>query len=201
MSEKKIAIFGGSFDPIHIGHLLSVEYARQELGLDQVIFMPVQKAPHKEKEAMASDVHRLKMIELSIKDNPNFLLSDIEIQSEEAVSYTYLTIKKLKEVHEDASFYLFVGADMFADLPNWRRIEYILENCQIVTFNRMSFNVDNAQKMLEEIHPNAKVNFVDSPLIQISSTIIRDRLQLGKSVKYMLADPVIDYIRENKLYE
>ena len=193
----KIGVFGGTFDPIHIGHLMSAELAREQLNLDKILFIPAKIPPHKQDKQITDASHRLRMIELSIADNPYFEVSDLEIQSNEAVSYTWHTIKKIKELYNDVDIYFLLGADTFYDLPNWTKLDYILNECTLVGFNRLG---ENSIIKDNNIIGNNNIILINAPRLEISSTDIRYRLTQYKSVRYMINDQVLDYIKENCLY-
>jgi len=193
----RIGVFGGTFDPIHIGHLMFAELAREQLQLDKILFIPAKVPPHKQNKHITDASHRLRMIELSIDDNPYFEVSDLEIQSNEAISYTWYLIKKIKELYNEADVYLLMGADTFYDLPNWMKLDYILNECTLVGFNRFGEN-----KIIKDtdIIGNNNIILINAPRLEISSTDIRNRLSQCKSVKYMINDQVLKYIKENGLY-
>lgn len=190
--SKKIGLLGGTFDPIHYGHLLIAEKAREEFGLSYILFIPSGIPPHK-KKVYASALHRKNMVEIAISDNPYFKLCDIEIKKNK-ICYTYETVKELKKENPSAQFYLIVGEDSFYDFPNWYKSKELLEEIEVLVAPR-SENL--------EISPDFKVSFkiIHCPFLNISSTYIRNCIFEKKSVKYLLPDSVIEYIKKEGLYE
>ncbi|MBM7716336.1 nicotinate-nucleotide adenylyltransferase [Siminovitchia sp. FSL H7-0308] len=187
--SRKVGILGGTFDPPHLGHLIIANEALDQLGLDEIKFMPNQEPPHKKRNTGTSATDRLKMVELAIADHQKFSLEKIELERR-GRSYTYDTIKELKERTPDADFYFIIGADMVEYLPNWYKIDELVKLVRFVGTNRPRFQ-------LETPYP---IQIVEVPKVDISSTLIRNRVKAGKSVKYLLPDSVIRYIEENRLY-
>ncbi|HOK57187.1 MAG TPA: nicotinate-nucleotide adenylyltransferase [bacterium] len=189
--NKKIGIFGGTFDPIHYGHLIIAEKAREEFELDFIIFIPAGIPPHK-KKVYASPIDRKNMIEIAIKDNKYFKVSDIEILKKEK-SYTYETVIWLKKEYPNSDFFLIVGEDSFYDIPNWYKANELVKEV-IFLVARRSNKID--------ISTNFQINYriINSPFIDISSTYIRSCIFENKSVKYLIPDEVIDYIKKKGLY-
>lgn len=188
--NRKIGIFGGTFDPPHVGHLLIANEILCELALDEVWFMPNQEPPHKEKSMNVSNDDRVNMLQLSMKDHPKFRLETIELERE-GRSYTFDTMQLLTERYPDKEFYFIIGADMIEYLPNWYKIEELVQLVTFVGVNRPNFNHETDYPII----------FVDIPEIGISSSDIRERLKKGKTVRYLLHDSVRKYIKEHKLYE
>ena len=190
---KKIGILGGSFDPIHIGHLAIAQEARWQCGLDVVLFMVTARPPHK-KEPEAPVEHRLRMVELAIENESTFLPSRIEIERGGA-SYTAETLKELRRIYPDGSFYLIVGADSVLDFSAWKHPERVIEMSNVVVAPRAGFNLSQMEPGME-----GKAHILQSVTIEISSTLIRARLHEGKPVRFFVPDVVERYIREHKLY-
>lgn len=191
--NKKIGIFGGTFDPVHTGHLIISEKAREQFNLEKIIFIPSGISPHK-KKVYASAYHRFNMVKIAIEDNPFFEISDIEIKKDEP-SYTYLTIKRLKKLYPGYSIFFIIGEDSLFDLPGWYKAdELIKETVFLVAKRRENFNYKVDKKF--------PVNFeiINSPIIGISSTFIRTCIKEGKSIKYLLPEKVRDYIEKEKIY-
>ncbi|MFD1018830.1 nicotinate-nucleotide adenylyltransferase [Thalassobacillus hwangdonensis] len=186
---KKIGILGGTFDPPHIGHLIIAEEVYQELGLDEVWFMPSNEPPHKS-NAMASGTDRLEMVEAAIQGNAHFRAVDFELKRE-GKSYTYDTIYHLKERYPSISIYFIIGGDMVEYLPRWHAIDKLLELVHFVGVNRKGHPLSSPYPVLE----------VEVPLIEVSSTDIRNRMKEGRNATYLLPDEVIHYIKGNHLYE
>lgn len=188
--KRKIGILGGTFDPPHMGHLIIANEVLDQMELDEVKFMPNHEPPHKVRKSGTTVEDRLAMLELSIDGHPSFSIETIELY-EEGLSYTFHTMKALKEKNPDVEYYFIIGADMVEYLPRWYNIEELIRLVQFVGTNRPNYK-------LESPYP---ISFIEVPMIEISSSMIRDRIKKGNSIKYLLPDPVIRYIGENHLYE
>jgi nicotinate-nucleotide adenylyltransferase len=200
--KQKIGIFGGSFDPIHYGHLILAEQMRELAGLDKIIFIPARVSPFKTASAPISGLDRYEMVKLAVAGEPAFEVSDIEITSEE-VSYTSNTMRRLSEQYGDsAKLYFILGSDSILKLDKWHEADYLLKNFSFLAGLRKGYNADEAIAKRDEIVSNfgADLRLCDIPELEISSSDLRLRLQGGKSLKYVIPDPVLDYIREKKLY-
>jgi nicotinate-nucleotide adenylyltransferase len=196
----KIGILGGTFNPIHNGHLIIAEYIREKLDFDKIIFIPTGIPPHKNKIEVLDGDTRAYMIELSIASNPNFEISTIEIDRED-ISYTIDTIKKLKEISED-DFHMIIGGDSLLSLHSWKGFEKIISEVNIIVADRYGACGD---KIIAEIgrlneETGKKIISIDTPIIDISSTEIRNKLKMGKSIKYLLPEKVENYILKRGLY-
>lgn len=187
---KKVGILGGTFDPPHHGHLLIANEVQASLSLDEVWFMPNQEPPHKKKSAAIDNEDRRNMLELAIKDNRKFRIETIEWERQ-GPSYTYETMQLLKKQHPDVEFYFIIGADMIEYLPKWHQINELLKIVQFVGVERPSYSMRTPYPIL----------YVDVPAMDVSSSMIRERLKNGKAVRYLLPDSVIHYIKEHHLYE
>lgn len=199
---QKIGIMGGSFDPIHYGHLVLAEEVRQHFDLDRVIFIPVGKAPHKSSLKMLDPEIRLHMVELAIADNPYFQTSRVEIDSTDT-SYTLHTLERLKQIYgENSKLYFITGADTLLDLENWYAVERVLKLCTFVGATRPGYVenalVDMASRLKEKFH--AEIELIAIPGLSISSTEIRERIINGITVKYLLPDAVERYILQEGIY-
>ena len=193
---KKIGLLGGTFDPVHNGHLIISEYLREELSLDEIWFIPARIHALKKNQNISPAQIRLEMLQLAIADNPCFKINDIELQKD-SVSYTVDTLRALEEKYRnlEPDFYFLIGMDNVNDLPRWKNPEEILSRCQMVAFGRPGFKPDeSAERYLSSIQ------FIHVPLLEISSTLIRNRVKNGFSIRYLVPDPVLRYIQENKLY-
>ncbi|MCM8818968.1 MAG: nicotinate-nucleotide adenylyltransferase [Candidatus Omnitrophica bacterium] len=192
LESKKIGVLGGTFDPIHYGHLIISEKAREEFNLDFVIFIPSGIPPHK-KKVYASSFDRKKMVEFAIKDNKYFRVSDIEILKD-SISYTYETIIEIKKEYTNSEIFLIVGEDSFYDIPNWYRAKDLIKEVVFLVAKR------SEKEILNDIKLPLNYKIIHSPFVDISSTYIRNCIFENKSVKYLLPDKVIEYIKKRKLY-
>lgn len=190
----KLGIFGGTFDPPHLGHLIEAEFAAEELGLDKLLFIPTGEHPLKSYSGMASVQDRYEMTRLAIAGNPLFEISDIEIKRE-GKSYTINTIEQVKKNYAPTELFLLVGIDNVEIFSQWHRIDEILDSCKVVVLSRL-INDDYvlSPSVLE------KITILDSPIIEISSTEIRELTADGNSTRYLVAESVREYIAEKKLY-
>ncbi len=193
----KIGIMGGTFDPIHIGHLIAAERAKEGMGLDQVWFMPSNVPPHKTHSPGASAQQRWEMVCRAVADHPDFRPFDLELKRG-GVSYTVETVKQLEQLHPDHQFYYIIGADMVQFLPKWHRIEEIVERISFIGLQRPGFTASTEQ--LSQFIAK-KVTIVPMPMIEISSTDIRERRRRRLSVRYLVSEAVHQFIEGNGLYE
>ncbi len=194
--KQRIGIFGGTFDPIHQGHLLIAEWIRDELHFQKVIFVPTHIHPLKHLEYSTPAEHRLEMVRLAIQSNQFFEVSDIEIQKK-TVSYTIDTVKEFQKIYPSTQYqlYFLIGQDNLNQLHLWKDPVRLVQMVQFVAFGRPGFEPSpEAQPFLPFIQ------FIEIPLLEISATRVRERLRTGKTVRYMVPDSVIDYIHTHQLY-
>lgn len=196
---KKVAVLGGTFDPIHIGHLIMAEQTYNEFDLHQVIFMPSGNPPHKDSGRVTGSVHRLKMTGLAVRDNKHFTVSEWEIKKEEE-SYTVDTLSHLEKTYPDWQIFFLIGADSLFDVFNWKKPEYILGHANLIVVSRPGYNLEKIYKD-DRFRPyRQRINVLDGILIDLSSSRIRDLVRKGSSVKYLVPREVEEYIRFNNLY-
>ncbi|WP_172194042.1 nicotinate-nucleotide adenylyltransferase [Saccharibacillus qingshengii] len=188
----KIGIMGGTFDPIHIGHLVAAETVREELGLDEVWFMPSHIPPHKA-EAGFSGEERMRMVELAIGAQPAFRTLDIEL-TRGGVSYTADTMGELAEKYPEARFHFIIGTDMVNYLPKWERIEKLVELTRFAAVGRAGYELNS-----DVLPPSvaSQIDYFDMPQLEISSTEIRERLKKGRSARYLVPEKVYDYLQRS----
>ena len=201
MEKKKVGILGGTFDPIHVGHLMTAEAVRDEYHLDRVIFIPAANPPHKELNKVTAAEHRYMMTVLATCSNPHFQVSDIEMKRS-GPSYTIDTIDYMvKKYGSDTEFYFIVGADAIIDLPSWNNIEELLSLCHFIGANRQGSvpDVTQIQAELGELG-KTKIHRLLTPELEISSTDIRHRVKKGYSIKYIVPAAVEQYIYKEGLY-
>ena len=200
---KKVGIMGGTFDPIHIGHLILGENAYQQLGLDRVVFMPSGNPPHKrDREGRASDEQRMDMVKLAIASNTHFKFSSMEM-NEDGYSYTYLTLEKLNEKHPDTRYYFIIGADSLFDFKGWRNPQRICDACTLVVATRNHTSDEELDKAIEDVRQTFGADIVklNTENIDVSSHQLRDWIAAGKTVKYYAPDEVINYIKSYHVYD
>ncbi|MCM8824980.1 MAG: nicotinate-nucleotide adenylyltransferase [Candidatus Omnitrophica bacterium] len=192
-SGDRIGIFGGCFDPVHTGHLIIAEMAREQFCLERVIFVPARIPPHRA-GPVASSEHRLEMLKLAIKGNQAFEISDAEI-SRDGVSYTYDTMMIFKEKFSSTNLYIIVGWDAFVILPSWRNAEKLAQDFLFIVAPRIT-----ERSELANFGFDLKYKMLDCPRIEISSTLIRQRIKAGKSIRYLVPDSVFNYIMKENVY-
>ncbi|MFC3417988.1 nicotinate (nicotinamide) nucleotide adenylyltransferase [Salinicoccus hispanicus] len=185
----KIGLFGGTFDPVHPGHIHAVAEAYIALDLDKVICIPARQAPLKT-EAPTSDHHRLKMLEYAVR-HYDFIEIDTWEMSQEGVSYTYDTAVHLKAQYPDDTLYFLIGTDQYRSFEKWHRYQELLEMLNFVVMDRYSDAPVSDDRFMS----------ISQPVLEISSTVIRDRLRKGIDVRHQLDPDVYQYIKENHLYE
>lgn len=196
--SARIGLLGGSFDPIHYGHLAIAEEARVALGLEQVLFIPAAQQPFKQGQHTATAEARLAMVQLACADNPAFAVSAIEIERA-GPSYTAVTLAALRERY-DAELYLILGADSLADLPRWYQAQRVVELARIIAVGRPGAAVQAEQ--ISQTLPGlaGRLTWLAGPQLSISSTLLRERAAAGGSLRYLMPDPVVDFIVTHRPY-
>ncbi len=189
---RRVALFGGTFDPIHIGHLIIAEWVQQELDLNTVVFIPNLKHPFDKRPDISSARHRLKMVELAIKPFLGFEVSDFEIRKGD-VSYSIETIEYFEKLWPDARLLFLIGGDNLAEFNRWKRYQDILKKVQLVVYNRKQSKVPDYLRA-------SNILFLSPPLIDVSSSLIRQRIKQGKAVKSLLPNSVWEYVQKHGLY-
>ncbi len=196
---RHIGIMGGTFDPIHTGHLIIAEQARYELELEKMIFIPAACSPLKTEHPKASAEDRLRMVQLATEDNPAFVVSNIEIERD-GLSYTVDTLESLKTTYgNETKLYFITGADAIADILRWRRPEQIVELASVLSLSRPGYSLEEAKSALPAEF-RERITFIEAPGIEISATDLRKRVSLGKSIKYLVPHTVERYITKRELY-
>lgn len=201
VNMKKVGILGGTFNPIHMGHLVLAESAREAFLLDEILFIPSGIPYMKKQEEVLEVSERVAMTSLAIEDNPHFALSTIEAENP-ANSYTFKTICKLRERHPNTDYYFIIGADSLFHIESWKRPETIFNQTTIIAAVRDSLGLEACQNKAAHLKERYQANILLLPhrMIDISSTEIRERIQEKKSIRYMLPDKVIAYIDRKNLY-
>ncbi|MGI6149198.1 MAG: nicotinate-nucleotide adenylyltransferase [Limnochordia bacterium] len=199
---RKLGIMGGTFDPVHYGHLVAAEGARREFGLDRVIFLPSGTPPHKDPREVTSAEHRYMMTVLATLSNPYFDVSRVDIDRE-GVTYTVDSLRILHEQYGDSTeLYFITGADAILEIVSWKQPDKLLELAQFIGATRPGFSLDRVPKPMQEWlnkYPQ-RVHFIRVPALAISSTDIRERVKAGDSIRYLVPEPVEHYIRRHNLY-
>ncbi len=199
---KKVGIMGGTFNPIHVGHLILAETAREQFGLDEILFIPSGKSYMKQQSDIPAGEVRADMTSLAIEDNPYFALSLIEIERE-GNTYTYETLEALKKQNPDTEYYFVLGEDSLNAIEAWKFPDRIFDACTILAAVRNEGNNEDitikAASLADKY--NGKVEILKCGNMDISSTFIRDAVRKGQSVRYIVPDKVIQYITDNRLYQ
>lgn len=202
MKKKRYGIMGGTFDPIHTGHLVVADEVRKEFNLDKVIFMPTGDPPHKSSKKVSKGEKRYEMTLLATITNPFFEISRLELDRK-GTTYTIDTILELKKMYDnEVEFFFITGADSLLELHTWKDSEKILELCKIIAATRPGYNIEHMEgrlKELNELHKD-KITTITTPGLQISSTDIRKRVKNNMSIKYLIPESVEMYINKYKLY-
>lgn len=199
-SGQRIGIFGGTFDPIHIGHLILCQEAHYQLALDQLLLLPAADPPHKQDRYITPIEHRLQMIEQATEDVAFLTISRVDIDRP-GPHYSVDTIQILqKQFSNDTELFFLIGLDSLRDLPTWHRPEWLIAHCQIVTFERGGTSIEWPR--LEEALPGirSRVQLLQMPELEISSSDIRQRVHDGRPTRYHVLPTVESYIAQNDLY-
>ena len=205
MAKIKIALFGGTFDPVHLGHTIVASAAAEHIGAHKVIFVPAKRSPLKGATPKATGSERLDMIKLAIADNPGFQVSDRELKKT-MPSYTLDTVREFQEqLGPDTSIYFLVGADTVDELSYWYKILDLIDQCNFSVMFRAGCTTPDFTKFAKlwgsQRVEKMRKNIIETPLVNISSTGIRNRLAQGLNVDEMLAPPVAEYIKKHRLYQ
>ncbi|MGN0243886.1 MAG: nicotinate-nucleotide adenylyltransferase [Lachnospiraceae bacterium] len=198
---RKIGILGGTFNPIHYGHLIMAETAYEDYTLDEVWIMPNSDPQYKEIEGSVTGQDRIHMVELAIASNPHFRLSKLEFEREGA-TYTADTLRILTKRYPEDEFYFILGADSLFQIESWKEYTTVLRLCHIVAASRHSAVADDIDHQIAYLNEkyHADIKRLWMPDVEISSNMIRERIMEGQSVRYLLPDEVIQYSKERGFY-
>ncbi len=202
--KGNIGIMGGTFDPIHLGHLLAAEEARERYLLEKVIFVPTRTPPHKEGDILTYGEHRYMMTVIGTINNRYFSVSRIELDAPmHNVNYTVDTISQFRKIFgQDRKIFFITGADAILDLTTWKGYEELLDMCEFIAVTRPGYSLSRLKGVFDTEHVGllSRISLLTIPGLAISSTEIRDRVRLGKTIKYLTTSGVEQYILKNKLY-
>lgn len=187
------AIFGGTFDPVHVGHLVVAEQVAEAEGIARVVFIPAGRPPHKERRTAAPPAARLAMVERAVALNPRFAVSAIELEGD-GPSYTINTVRRLK-AERKGEVALILGADSLVELGSWREPEALLDECRVLVVERPGFDLDAAPPGFLR-----RAKLVHAPRLDVSASEIRARVRAGLSIRYLVPEAVREYIIERGLY-
>lgn len=198
MTTLRIGLLGGTFDPVHLGHLIMAERAAEELGLDRVLFVPAQTPPHKRGRVILSARHRVAMVQLAIAGNDRFAFSDLDLRSA-TPSYTSELLVRASSFFPNADLSFIIGSDSLRDFPTWHDPATILTYATLAVARRPGVIIGDA--MFDAVSGmRSRTRVFDTPLIDISASDIRARVHRGSSIRYLVTDSVRSYIQEHELY-
>jgi len=218
MKKERIGLFGGTFNPVHSGHIKAAEIVQKRFRLDKILFIPSYIPPHKDTAEIASPSHRLKMVEIALRGFSHFIPCSVEIDAEEK-SYSIITINTIKKLYPKSWIFFILGIDAFLEVDTWKDYEQLLEQCFFIVISRPGYLLDEAENTLdgkyrEKMCMLAKSESVKDEMLlsfrifllliealDIASTEIRGRIKRGGSLKGMVSERVEAYIRENRLYK
>lgn len=188
----KIGLYFGSFNPIHIGHLIIASHVLNQTDLQQVWFVVSPQNPFKPASSLLNEYHRLHLVQLAVEDDIRLRASDIEFKLPKP-SYTIDTLIYLKEKYPQHSFEIIMGSDSFQNLPNWKNASLLISDYAFTVYNRPGFTINNAF--------GATLRILDAPLLTISATHVRDNIKAGKTIRYLVPEKVREYIEANHYYQ
>ena len=198
---KKIGLYFGTFNPIHVGHLIIANHTVDYTELDQVWMIVSPQNPLKKKNSLLEDYHRLALVKVAIEDNTNLSVSDIEFSMPKP-SYTSHTLAYLEEKHPDYEFSLIMGEDNLRTFHKWKNYEQILDQHQVYIYPRVLTEGEmNENSALPEVANHKNVHLVDAPVMKVSASFIRNAIKENKDVRYLLTEPVYKYIEEMHFYK
>lgn len=218
MPEERIGLLGGTFNPIHLGHLRAAEEVRGKFSLDTVLFIPSYIPPHKLTIEMAAPEDRLAMVKLAVASRSRFVASSIEIEAKQT-SYSIITLNKVKKAYPDARLFFIVGVDAFLEIETWKSYRDVLEQCRFIVVSRPGHRLGQAGKALPQEYRNKiidargpggvdqrlilkhRIFLVDIRALDISSTEIRRRVRRGQPIKGLVPEAVEEYIKKKRLYQ
>lgn len=189
LARRSVGLFGGTFNPVHLGHFIIADQVLHQLHLDEILFIPDNQPPHKTKKTALPASERVAMLAAALEGQKGFALDLTEIQRG-GISYTIDTVKSLQQQHPDTDYYVIIGADMVADLPNWHAIDELSHLIKFVGVRRPGVQVSAAYPII----------WVDAPLLAISSSQIRHMCACHQSIRYLVPQLVAEYIQEKGLY-
>lgn len=197
---ERVGLLGGTFDPVHYGHLLLAEEARVAVPLDRVLFVPAGQPPHKLGEPHTAAAHRLRMLELAIEDNPAFGISRVDLDRP-GPHYSVDMVRLVQEELGPAvELFFLMGSDSLAHILTWHEPQQLVKQCRLVVAGRPGYAVDLSQLARELPAVEERLHFISMPLIEISGADLRRRVRAGYSIRYQVPEPVRQYIEAHRLY-
>lgn len=196
---SKVGVLGGTFDPIHYGHLRAAEVAREELTLDRVLFVPAANPPHKRGVTVTAARDRVAMLNLVLESESRFEVSHVEIERGGA-SYTIQTLDELQSKEPSAEYWFITGSDAFVEIRTWKEWQTLLRRYRFAVHQRPGVDIDLAARAVPESYIEGIV-FLEREMLNVSSTDIRRSVRNHKSIRFLVPEAIVDYIRENRLYQ
>jgi len=214
----RLGLLGGTFNPIHQGHVQAAQIVRDRFNLDQVWFIPSHIPPHKSSDEVASAEHRMNMVRLAVTGSPGFIPSSIEIE-DEGTSYSILTLGKIKKLFPSAQLFFILGVDAFLEIDTWRDYKQVMEQCFFIVISRPGYELQKAKEVLEGTYSErmyevpedddlsqaigftSQIYLMSIQALDISSSQIRQILSAGGAISQMVPFPVEEYIKEHNLYQ
>jgi nicotinate-nucleotide adenylyltransferase len=199
---RRIGILGGTFDPVHIGHIFAAEAARDAYALDYVLFIPAGDPPHKKNIRLAPGKDRIEMLRRAAEHNPFFKVDPREVERK-GTTYTIDTLRELREEYPGNELFFIIGGDTLLELKNWREFNSVAKLCRFIVYERPGVAMDEQLKeanWLEETF-NAVIHFLEGPHLEVSSKLIRKRLKNNQTIRYLVPEEVYKYIIEHNLYK
>jgi nicotinate-nucleotide adenylyltransferase len=190
----RVGVFGGTFDPVHLGHLILSEQCREQARLDRVLLIPAPRPPHKLERASTPFAQRVEMLQLAIAGYPVFQVSEME-KDRPGPSYTVDTLRQLRDQQPDDELFLLIGSDCLPDLPRWHEPLQIAELATLLVVSRPGWPVPL------QLPERFRIQVIDTPLIDIASSHLRERVRLGRSIRYLVPRAVECYIQAHRLYQ
>lgn len=200
-AKMRLGLMGGTFDPVHYGHLVAAEAARYEFGLAKVVFIPAGQPPHKPDRVVSPAFHRVAMVRLGIRSNPYFEVSTLEVERP-GPSYTVDTAAEFRRLYPSAVLYFITGADAVAEILTWHRFKELLRLCLVVGVTRPGYSMADLRERLAGLERELRqqILVLPAPGVDVSSSEIRERVLTGKPIKYLLPETVEEYIIRQGLY-
>ncbi|MEQ8199941.1 MAG: nicotinate-nucleotide adenylyltransferase [Syntrophomonadaceae bacterium] len=201
MAIKNLGIIGGTFNPIHYGHLIAAEFAREAFALDRIVFVPSARPPHKDQGEILDSRHRLAMVKIAAQDNPCFCVSTVEIDRK-GLSYSVETVAAIRDMYPGAALFFIMGIDAFMLMNTWRDTERLAEICSLIVVTRPGYKLNPEDDCFAGVPLLMwrKMEVIAIPGFEISSSLIRERVAQGRTIRYLLPPAVEDYINSNGLY-
>jgi nicotinate-nucleotide adenylyltransferase len=195
----RIGVFGGTFDPVHLGHLILAEQCREQGRLEQVWFVPAARPPHKPERELTPFAQRVEMLNLAIAGQPAFRVEELE-NDRPGPGYTADTLEELHKRHPEHEWFLVIGGDALRDLPGWYDRRRIVAQAELLVMPRPGADLPAAEELRGKLGPDLRMQFIDVPPIGISSSDLRERLRDGRSVRFLVPRAVEAYIRDKQLF-